>query len=287
MSICTNCVLLVCLYDVEGKWKIEPGLAAILIMEHVLLLIKFGFSRFVPEVSFFTFASMFSRITTHVSWENVSKKNFNCSIINYRTWKSIFWQEPAWVRANRMKNATHAQHMCSKQLLRSISGGEKMILGGGKKTEWAQTQRDRCPLLALARKEQESEEMMVSFLISDTKFWSSGYNCEWVTVITTEFSFVFPLWKDFGRYRSILEVEHMGYSLNWIVVSLKGSLLFILVNPNNFSQFISLSDNVVLDFNQALSFHTKIIPTVLILLDNSSLLNGLSPRIYTFINQKQ
>lgn len=92
MSICTNCVLLVCLYDVEGKWKIEPGLAAILIMEHVLLLIKFGFSRFVPE-------------------------------------------EPAWVRANRMKNATHAQHMCSKQLLRSISGGEKMILGGGKKTE--------------------------------------------------------------------------------------------------------------------------------------------------------
>ncbi|XP_062087635.1 anoctamin-like protein At1g73020 isoform X1 [Humulus lupulus] len=82
MSICTNCALLAWLYDQEGKWKIEPGLAAILIMEHVLLLIKFGFSRFVPE-------------------------------------------EPAWVRANRMKNATQAQNMCSKQLLRTMSGGEK------------------------------------------------------------------------------------------------------------------------------------------------------------------
>lgn len=51
MAICTNCVLLVCLYDQEGKWRIEPGLAAILIMEHVLLLIKFGFSHFVPEVN--------------------------------------------------------------------------------------------------------------------------------------------------------------------------------------------------------------------------------------------
>ena len=42
MAICTNCLLLVCLYDEEGKWRIEPGLAAILIMEHALLLIKFG-----------------------------------------------------------------------------------------------------------------------------------------------------------------------------------------------------------------------------------------------------
>jgi len=50
MSICTNCALLAWLYDEEGKWKIEPGLAAILIMEHVLLLTKFGFSRFIPEV---------------------------------------------------------------------------------------------------------------------------------------------------------------------------------------------------------------------------------------------
>ncbi|KAM7476033.1 hypothetical protein LguiB_023276 [Lonicera macranthoides] len=84
MSICTNCVLLVCLYDQEGNWNISPGLAAILIMEHVLLLIKVGFSRIVPE-------------------------------------------EPEWVRANRMKNATQAQDMCSKQLLRTISGGEKMF----------------------------------------------------------------------------------------------------------------------------------------------------------------
>ncbi|OVA11742.1 Anoctamin/TMEM 16 [Macleaya cordata] len=83
MSICTNCVLLVCLYDQEGKWKIEPGLAAILVMEHVLLMIKFGFSHFVPE-------------------------------------------EPAWVKANRVKNAAQAQNVCSKQLLRSISGEKKM-----------------------------------------------------------------------------------------------------------------------------------------------------------------
>jgi hypothetical protein len=41
---------IVWLYDQEGKWKIEPGRAAILIMEHVHLIIKFGFSRLVPEV---------------------------------------------------------------------------------------------------------------------------------------------------------------------------------------------------------------------------------------------
>ncbi|GAB4850401.1 hypothetical protein Ancab_029706 [Ancistrocladus abbreviatus] len=81
MSICTNCALLVCLYDAEGNWKIEPGLAAILVIEHILLLIKFGFSRVVPE-------------------------------------------EPAWVRANRMKNVTHAQDVCSKQLLRCASEKE-------------------------------------------------------------------------------------------------------------------------------------------------------------------
>ncbi|KAI3722834.1 hypothetical protein L2E82_33952 [Cichorium intybus] len=85
VSICTNCALLVCLYDREGKWNISPGLAAILIMEHVLLLIKFGFSRIVPE-------------------------------------------EPDWVKANRMKNATQAQNMCSKQLLRNISDGRDMLV---------------------------------------------------------------------------------------------------------------------------------------------------------------
>ncbi|CAA0814647.1 Anoctamin-like protein [Striga hermonthica] len=81
LSICTNSALLVCMYDREGKWSLSPGLAAILIMEHVLLFIKFGFSRIVPE-------------------------------------------EPAWVRAARRKNATQAEQMCSKQLLRSISGDE-------------------------------------------------------------------------------------------------------------------------------------------------------------------
>ncbi|KAL8153399.1 hypothetical protein V2J09_011159 [Rumex salicifolius] len=80
MSICTNCILLVCLYDAEGKWRMEPGLVAILAMEHVLLLIKFGFSRFVPE-------------------------------------------EPAWVRANRLKNLNHTKDV-SKCLLRSISSKE-------------------------------------------------------------------------------------------------------------------------------------------------------------------
>ncbi|XP_010540070.1 PREDICTED: anoctamin-like protein At1g73020 [Tarenaya hassleriana] len=79
MSICTNSALLVCLYDREGKWKIEPGLAAILLIEHILLLLKFGLSRLVPE-------------------------------------------EPAWVRASRVKNVTQAQDMYSKQLLRTISG---------------------------------------------------------------------------------------------------------------------------------------------------------------------
>lgn len=60
MAICTNCLLLVCLYDEEGKWRIEPGLAAILIMEHALLLIKFGFSHFVPEVIFSIYLLLFS-----------------------------------------------------------------------------------------------------------------------------------------------------------------------------------------------------------------------------------
>ena len=59
MAICTNCLLLVCLYDEEGKWRIEPGLAAILIMEHALLLIKFGFSHFVPEVIFCIYLLLF------------------------------------------------------------------------------------------------------------------------------------------------------------------------------------------------------------------------------------
>ncbi|KAI4331262.1 hypothetical protein MLD38_029464 [Melastoma candidum] len=84
MSICTNSVLLVCLYDREGKWKIEPGLAIILVIEHVLLLMKFAFSRFFPS-------------------------------------------EPAWVRANRVRNVTQAQDVCSRQLLRTISGGERVL----------------------------------------------------------------------------------------------------------------------------------------------------------------
>ncbi|KAL8458455.1 hypothetical protein ACS0TY_036098 [Phlomoides rotata] len=82
MSICTNSALLVCLYDREGTWRLSPGLAAILVMEHVLLFLKFGFSRIVPE-------------------------------------------EPEWVTTARRKNATQAEQMCSKQLLRSISGDDR------------------------------------------------------------------------------------------------------------------------------------------------------------------
>ncbi|CAM8965199.1 unnamed protein product [Rhodiola kirilowii] len=76
-------------YDKEGKWNIEPGLAAILVMEHVLLLVKFGISRFVPE-------------------------------------------EPAWVRANRLKNVAQAQDACSKQLLGSVSCERKEVHRMGK-----------------------------------------------------------------------------------------------------------------------------------------------------------
>lgn len=37
--------------------------------------------------------------------------------------KELFYlQEPAWVKANRAKYATQAQDMCSKKLLRTISG---------------------------------------------------------------------------------------------------------------------------------------------------------------------
>ncbi|KAG6425872.1 hypothetical protein SASPL_110078 [Salvia splendens] len=82
MSICTNSALLVCMYDREGNWKLSPGLAAILAMEHVLLFIKFGFSRIVPE-------------------------------------------EPAWVKAARMKNASQAEQVCTRQLLKSLSGDDK------------------------------------------------------------------------------------------------------------------------------------------------------------------
>ncbi|CAM6117478.1 unnamed protein product [Calypogeia fissa] len=49
VAIVTNCALLVCLYDEVGRWSVEPGLVAILVLEHVLVLTKVGFSWFVPE----------------------------------------------------------------------------------------------------------------------------------------------------------------------------------------------------------------------------------------------
>lgn len=72
MSICTNCALLVCLYDEEGKWRIEPGLAAILIMEHILLLVKFGFSHIVPEVIIYLPLQL---ISSHFTFHVVPKLN--------------------------------------------------------------------------------------------------------------------------------------------------------------------------------------------------------------------
>ena len=123
MSICTNCALLAWLYDEEGKWKIEPGLAAILIMEHVLLLTKFGFSRFIPEVI------VLLPIHYHSS---ISKMLYE------RLWQAMVLfslKEPAWVRANRAKHTTQAQDMCSKKLLRTISGGVKTFREE-KKLDW-------------------------------------------------------------------------------------------------------------------------------------------------------
>ena len=66
MAICTNCALLVCLYDQQGTWTLEPGMAAILLMEHILLLVKFGFSCFVPEV------------VLHIN--NIELSSFNCML---------------------------------------------------------------------------------------------------------------------------------------------------------------------------------------------------------------
>ena len=89
MAICTNCALLVCLYDQQGTWTLEPGLAAILLMEHLLLLVKFGFSCFVPEV------------VLHIN--NIELSSFNCMLRGECQISVLLFcfQEPAWVRAKR------------------------------------------------------------------------------------------------------------------------------------------------------------------------------------------
>ncbi|XP_057828563.2 anoctamin-like protein Os01g0706700 isoform X2 [Cryptomeria japonica] len=76
IAICSNCALLVCLHHEDGKWEKGPGLVTIVLIEHALLLMKFGFSCLVPE-------------------------------------------EPAWVRATRMRRAQD-RDMCSAQLLQNI-----------------------------------------------------------------------------------------------------------------------------------------------------------------------
>ncbi|XP_031488780.1 anoctamin-like protein Os01g0706700 isoform X2 [Nymphaea colorata] len=78
VSICTNCGLLVFIYDEERKWRIEPGLAAILAMEHVLLLLKFGFSNFVPEEPAWVKANRFK----HVQAQDMCSKDLLKNICN-------------------------------------------------------------------------------------------------------------------------------------------------------------------------------------------------------------
>jgi len=85
VAIVTNCALLVCLYDDAGRWKIEPGLAAILLLEHLLLLAKFGFSWFVSE-------------------------------------------EPAWLRARRIKKAYIQDHVSHRLLGMLEEDAQKEIM---------------------------------------------------------------------------------------------------------------------------------------------------------------
>lgn len=49
-AIVSNCILLIFMYDKGGKWRMDPGLAGVLILEHALLAARFGLSWFVPEV---------------------------------------------------------------------------------------------------------------------------------------------------------------------------------------------------------------------------------------------
>lgn len=49
-AIVSNCLLLLLMFDKEGEWRMDPGLAGVLVLEHALLAARFGLAWFVPEV---------------------------------------------------------------------------------------------------------------------------------------------------------------------------------------------------------------------------------------------
>lgn len=49
-AIVSNCLLLLLMFDKDGEWRMDPGLAGVLVLEHALLAARFGLSWFVPEV---------------------------------------------------------------------------------------------------------------------------------------------------------------------------------------------------------------------------------------------
>jgi hypothetical protein len=50
-AIISNCLLLVMIYDEQKTWRIDPGLLALLIVEHLLLLARNSLTWFIPPVS--------------------------------------------------------------------------------------------------------------------------------------------------------------------------------------------------------------------------------------------
>lgn len=50
-AIISNCLLLVMIYDEQKTWRIDPGLLALLIVEHLLLLARNSLAWFIPPVS--------------------------------------------------------------------------------------------------------------------------------------------------------------------------------------------------------------------------------------------
>jgi len=49
-AIISNCLLLVMIYDEQKTWRIDPGLLALLIVEHLLLLARNSLAWFIPPV---------------------------------------------------------------------------------------------------------------------------------------------------------------------------------------------------------------------------------------------
>lgn len=49
-AIVSNCFLLLLMFDKDGEWRMDPGLAGVLVLEHALLAARFGLAWLVPEV---------------------------------------------------------------------------------------------------------------------------------------------------------------------------------------------------------------------------------------------